>query len=158
MTHATRTLESHNLSGEKIDFGSHTYFSDSQGHGGPPRWVISSMPGHPPRQHEHKRRYTPLTHPLLLTSWIWKDDYDGQVIFGDLVGFKLPVICLTDEKKPRKNLTQETFSRAGIEPGPAACQARMLPPAPQRWTCTVICISFPYFPIISSLKFSPLIP
>ena len=37
-----------------------------------------------------------------------KDDYDGQMMFGDLVGLKLPDICLTDEEKPWKNLTQET--------------------------------------------------
>ena len=36
------------------------------------------------------------------------DDYGGQMIFGDLVGLKLPDILLTGEKKPRKNLTQET--------------------------------------------------
>ena len=35
------------------------------------------------------------------------DDYDGQMIFGDLVGLKLPDIRLTGEEKPRKNLTQE---------------------------------------------------
>ena len=36
------------------------------------------------------------------------DDNDGQMIFGDLGGLKLPDICLTGEEKPRKNLTQET--------------------------------------------------
>ena len=30
------------------------------------------------------------------------DDYDGQMIFGGLVGLKLPDICLAGEKKPRK--------------------------------------------------------
>ena len=35
------------------------------------------------------------------------DDNDGQMIFGDLGGLKLPDICLTGEEKPRKNLTQE---------------------------------------------------
>ena len=33
------------------------------------------------------------------------DDYDGQMIFGDRVGLKLPDICLTGEEKPQKNLT-----------------------------------------------------
>ena len=37
------------------------------------------------------------------------DDYDGQMIFGDLVGLKLPDIRLTGEEKLRKNLTQETY-------------------------------------------------
>ena len=31
------------------------------------------------------------------------DDYDGQIIFGDLVGLKLADICLTgEEKTPEK--------------------------------------------------------
>ena len=30
------------------------------------------------------------------------DDNDGQMIFGDLGGLKLPDICLTGEKKPEK--------------------------------------------------------
>ena len=44
------------------------------------------------------------------------DDNDGQMIFGDLVGLKLPDICLTGEEKPRKNLTQETCPDRGSNP------------------------------------------
>ena len=58
------------------------------------------------------------------------DDYDGQMIFGDLVGLNFPDIRLTGEKKPHPG----NLSRPGIEPGPAAWQARMQPLAPQRWT------------------------
>ena len=36
------------------------------------------------------------------------DDNDGQMIFGDLGGLKLPDICLTGEENPRKNLTRKT--------------------------------------------------
>ena len=46
------------------------------------------------------------------------DDNDGQMIFGDLVGLKLPEIPLTGEEKPRKNLTQETCPDRGSNPGP----------------------------------------
>ena len=46
------------------------------------------------------------------------DDNDGQMIFGDLGGLKLPDICLTDEENPRKNLTQETYPDRGSNPGP----------------------------------------
>ena len=35
------------------------------------------------------------------------DDYDGQMIFGDLVGLKLPDIRLTGEEKPRKTLPRK---------------------------------------------------
>ena len=36
VTHAVRALQSHDLSEEGINFGSHTYFLTTQGHGGPP--------------------------------------------------------------------------------------------------------------------------
>ena len=62
------------------------------------------------------------------------DDNDGQMIFGDLGGLKLPDISLTGEEKPRKKPHPGNLSRPGIEPGPAAWQAHMLPLAPQRWT------------------------
>ena len=45
------------------------------------------------------------------------DDNDGQMIFGDLGGLKLPDICLTSEEKPQKNLTQETCPDQGSNPG-----------------------------------------
>ena len=36
------------------------------------------------------------------------DDYnDGQMIFGDLGGLKLPDICLTGEEKPRKTSSRK---------------------------------------------------
>ena len=46
------------------------------------------------------------------------DEYDGQMIFGDLVGLKLPDIRLTGEEKPLKNLTQETCPDQGSNLGP----------------------------------------
>ena len=59
------------------------------------------------------------------------DDYDGQMMFGDLEGLKLPDIRLRGEENPKKTSPRK-LSRSGIEPGPAAWQARMLPLAPQR--------------------------
>ena len=49
-------------------------------------------------------------------------------------GLQFPDICFTGEEKPRKKPHPGKLSRPGIEPGPAAWQARMLPLAPQRWT------------------------
>ena len=46
------------------------------------------------------------------------DDNGGQMIFGDLVGLKLPDIGLIGEEKPRKNLTQESCPDRGSNPGP----------------------------------------
>ena len=45
------------------------------------------------------------------------DDNDGQIIFRDLVGLKLPDTCLIGEEKPRKNLTHETCPNQGSNPG-----------------------------------------
>ena len=47
------------------------------------------------------------------------DDYDGQMIFGDLVGLKLPDIRLTGEENPEKP-HPGNLSRPAIEPGSAA--------------------------------------
>ena len=46
------------------------------------------------------------------------DYYDGQMIFGEPWGLKLPDNCLTGEKKPRKTLNQETCPDRGSNPGP----------------------------------------
>ena len=45
------------------------------------------------------------------------DDNDGQMIFGDPGGLKLPDICLTDEGKTPKKSHPGNLSRPGIEPG-----------------------------------------
>ena len=84
---------------------------------GLPEWGINSVSGPPPRQHNYERWYTSSTHPFILTRRIWKDYYDGQMIFGDLVGLKLPDICLTGEEKPRTNIIQETCPDRGSNPG-----------------------------------------
>ena len=65
-------------------------------------WGISSMLGPLPRQHKHESRYTSSTHPFIIIRRLRKDDYAGKMIFGDLLGLKLPDICLTGEEKPRK--------------------------------------------------------
>ena len=138
VTHAAWALQSHDMSGEGIKpritdilFWPHKDMESLPG------WVISPMPGPPPRQHKHERQYTPITHPFIPTRRIWNDDYSGQMIFGDLVGLKVPYIYLTGVEKPRKKPHPGNLSRPGIELRPAAWQARMLPLAPQRWTTRI---------------------
>ena len=119
VTHATRVLQSHYLSGEGIKLWiTYILFWPHKDMEGLPGWVISSMPEPPPRQHKQERQYTPSTHSVKPTRRIWNDDYDGQMIFGNLGGLKLPDIRLTGEEKPRKNLTQETCPDRGSNPGP----------------------------------------
>ena len=45
-------------------------------------------------------------------------DDDGQMIFGDLGGLKLPDIRFTGAENPRKSLTQETCPNRRSNPGP----------------------------------------
>ena len=102
MTHATRALQSHYLSGEGINSGSHTDFLTTQGHGGPPR--ISDQPNAGATSeitHTWKARYT-IHAPIHSNKARWKDDYDGQIMFGDIVGLKLTDICLKGDKNPQK--------------------------------------------------------
>ena len=47
-----------------------------------------------------------------------RDDNDGQMIFRNPVGLKLPDIHRKGEEKPQKNLTQETCPDRGSNPGP----------------------------------------
>ena len=47
------------------------------------------------------------------------DDNDGQMIFRDLGGLKLPDICLTGEENPEKTSPRKLVP-TGIEPGPTA--------------------------------------
>ena len=119
VTHAARTLQIHNLSEVGINlwityilFWPHKDIEDL------PRWGISSIPGPPPRQHKHERRYTPGAHSFIPIRWIWNDDFGGQMIFGNRVALTFPDICLTGEEKPGKNLTQENCPDRGSNPGP----------------------------------------
>ena len=134
VTHATRALQSHDLSGEGIKLWiAYILFWPHKDMEGLPGWVISPMSGPPPRQHKHERQYTPSTHSVIPTRWILNDD-DGQMIFGDLGGPKFPWHLSYRWGKTPKKPHPGNLSRPGIEPGPPAWQARMLPLAPQRWT------------------------
>ena len=81
-------------------------------------WVISPMPGPPPRQHKYERQDTPGTHSFIPTRRIWNDDYDSS----DSRGPWGPKVSwhLSDRwgKTPKKNLTQETCPDRRSNPGP----------------------------------------
>ena len=68
------------------------------------------------------------TNKANMKGWLWRPN---DIL--DLVGLKLPDICLRGKEKPRKT-HPGNLSRPRIEPGPAAWQALLLPPALQRWT------------------------
>ena len=144
MTHATQVLQSHDLSQGIWHLITHILFLTTQGHGGPPRMSIISVPGPPPRQHKHERWYTPPTNLFILTRRIWNDDCDGQMIFGDFVGLKLPDICLTGEERPPKNLSQETCPDRASNPGPLSNRRscyRLLHSGEPNWYYVQYCIN-----------------
>ena len=135
VNHATRALQTHDLSGEGINFGSHAYFFwPHKDMVGLPGWGISSMPGLPPRQHEHERPIH-IIHALIhsnimnMKGWVGRpNDIRGPC--GPKASWHLSYRWEKTPKKPH----QGNLSWPEIEPGPAAWQARMLPPATQRWT------------------------
>ena len=104
--------------GRELNYGLHTYFLTTQGHGGPPLMSDHLNAGATSETAQTWKtihtKHT-LSHP---NNRIWNDDYDGQMILGDFRGLKFPDICLTGEEKPRKNLTQETCPDWGSNPGP----------------------------------------
>ena len=69
------------------------------------------------------------------------DDYDSQMIFGNLVGHKVPDICLIGEEKPQKNLTQEICPDWGLNPGPLrdrrACYRLLHSDGPKSRICSI---------------------
>ena len=70
-----------------------------------------------------------------MKGWLWRPtNIRGHC--GPKASWHLSYRWGKTPKKPH----QGNLSRPGIEPGPAAWQARMLPPAPQRWTIIIIII------------------
>ena len=68
--------------------------------------------------------------PVMSDEW-WPNDIRGP--WGPKASWHLSYWW----GKPRKKPHPGNLSRPGIEPGPAAGQANMLPPVPQRWTTWV---------------------
>ena len=83
------------------------------------------------------------------------DDNDGQMIFGDLRGLKLPDICLKGEEEPRKNLTQETCPDRRSNPGPLCdrCACYHLGHSGGRILLLILC-SIAYTKLFSKLNFN----
>ena len=125
--------------GRGLNYGAQTYFVETtQAHGGPPR--MSDQPYAEATSETAQTWKTihtkhKLSHPNKANmEWWLQRPNDIRGHWGDL---KFPDICLIGEEKPQKKPHQGNLSRPGIEPRPAAWQARMLPLAPQRWTISL---------------------
>ena len=120
MTHATRALQSHDLSGEGIKLWiTYILFWPHKEMEGLPGWVISPMPGPPPKQHKHERQYTPKhthSHPNKANMEWWLRRTND--IRGSWGGAKVSWQLSYRWGKTPKNLTQETCPDRGSNPGP----------------------------------------
>ena len=131
MTHAARALQSYGLSREGIKLWiTYILFDHTR------TWRASSdeesaqCRGHL-RDNANIKDDT-IHAPIHANKANMKGVYDGQMIFGDHRGRKIPIICLSGQEKSRK----KTSPRKPVptEHGSAAWQARTQLPAPQRWT------------------------
>ena len=129
--------------GRELNYGSHTYFFDHIRTWRPsPDECSAQCRGHlrdstnmkDTAHQAHTQSSQQGEYGMMITTAKW---YSGT--FG---GLNYPDICLTGEEAPRKKPHPGNLSRPGIEPGPAAWQARMLPLAPQRWTIITIMLWF----------------
>ena len=113
-----------------LNFGSHTYFFDHTR-----TWTASPYEGSAQCQgHLRDSINIPTRHTLIHSNkanmkwWLWRpNDIRGPC-----------GLVLLVRKNPGKRTHPGNLSRPGIEPGPAAWQARMLPLVPQRWTMGII--------------------
>ena len=113
-------------------------FLTTQGHGEPSRMSNQLNPG----ATSETTRTLKTIHTIHSHIHSSKADMRGMIIIAKWyseshVGVKLPDFCFEVRKKP-KRLHPGNFSRPGIEPGPTAWQACMLPPDPQRWISHII--------------------
>ena len=115
----------------------HTSFT-TQGHGGPPRLRDQLNAGATSETTQTWKTIHTIHAPIHsnkanMKAWLWRpNDIRGPC--GLKASWHLSYRWVKTPKKPHAG----NVSRPGNEPGPAAWQARMLPPAPQRWTSTVI--------------------
>ena len=116
MTHATRALQSNDLSGEGINSRSHTCFLTTEGHEGPPRMRDQLNAGATSETTGTWNTIDSVHAPIHsnktnMKGWLWRpDDIRGSC------GLKASWHSLTGEEKLRKNLSQETCPDRGSNP------------------------------------------
>ena len=126
--------------GRKLNYGSHTYFFDHTRiwRASPDEWS-AHVGATSETAHAWKTIHTKhtLSHPNKANmEWWCRRPNDIRGPWGPKVSWLLSYRWGKTPKKPHPG----NLSRMGIERGPAAWQARMLPLAPQRWTKKIISI------------------
>ena len=123
--------------GRELNYGSHTstFFFDHTrtGRASPDVWSARCR-GHlwdSTNMKENTHQAHTLSHPNKANmEWWWRRPNDIRGPWGPKVSWYLSYRWGKTPKKPHPG----NLSRPGIEPGPAAWQARILPFAPQWWT------------------------
>ena len=126
MTHATRALQSHDLSGEgiKLWITYILFWPHKDMRASPDEWSAqcrgqlrdsTNMKCHPNKAN---------------MEWWWRRPNYIRGPWGPKASRRLSYRWGKTPRKPHPG----NLSRPGIETGPAAWQARMIPLAPQRWT------------------------
>ena len=110
----------------------------TQGHGGPPRMSDQPNVGATSETAQtwktiHTKHTLSQTNKAKMEWWWWRPN-DIRGPWGSKVSWHLSYRWGKTPKNPHPG----NLSRPGIEPGPAAWQARMLPLAPQWWTEEII--------------------
>ena len=114
----------------------HTFLT-TQGHGGPPQMSDQPSAGATSETAQTWKtihtKHT-LSHPNKANmEWWLRRPNDIQGPWGPKISRHLSYRWGKTPKKPHPG----NLSRPGIEPGPAAWEAHMLPLAPQRWTILI---------------------
>ena len=118
MTHATRALQRHDLSGEGINSGSYNTFLTTQGYGGP-LWMRDQLSARATSETTwtkktiHTIDATIHSNKANLKGWLWRPS-DIRGTGGPKVSWHLSY----DWGKLRKNLTQETCPDRWSNPSP----------------------------------------
>ena len=124
--------------GRELNCGSQTNFLTTQGHGGPPRMSDQPDAGATSETAQTWKtihsKHTPIHTNKANMEWWLRQPNDIRGPCGPKVSRQLSYRWGKTPKKPHPG----NLSRPGIEPGPAAWQARMLPLAPQRWTSCIV--------------------
>ena len=106
-----------------------TFFT-TQGHGGPPRKRDQHFRDTTQRWKMIHNIHAPIhSNKANMKDWLWRSNHIRGPC-GPKASWHLSYRWGKTPKKPHPR----NLFRTGIEPGPAAWQARMLPPAAQRWT------------------------
>ena len=139
------------LQGRELNYGSHAYFLTTQGHGGPSR--MSDQPNSGTTSETAQTSKTIHTKHTLShankANMEWRLRWPN-VTRGPWVPKASWHLSYRWGKTPKKPHPGD-LSRPGIEPGPAAWQARMLPLAPQRWTGSFYLFNHPWIMAYQSI-------